>query len=182
LIEDWLTTEPQLTALAIVRRLGEKHPVQFGTRQHSIVQRLLKFLRNKAAKKLIAQEPLDATAVAPAPGAVDGSRYGGPDGARPQVATVALILPIKPRPLSGLPGAATAQDVAFRVYPRTIGIDAIFRPCFGAVKSRAANRNPFPLLPFSVAQSTHQEGRMQCNNTLQNHRILRAILFITRTR
>jgi hypothetical protein len=30
---------------------------QFGTKQHSIVQRLLKALRKKAAEKLIAQEP-----------------------------------------------------------------------------------------------------------------------------
>src|SRR5258708_38681829 len=33
-----------------------------------LVQRLLKVLRKKAAKKLIAQEPLDATAVAMGPG------------------------------------------------------------------------------------------------------------------
>ena len=78
-IEAWLAAEPQLTAIAIVGRLSEKHLDQFGTRQHSIVQRLLKVLRKKAAKKLIAQEPLDATAVAPGPGAVDGSGYGGPD-------------------------------------------------------------------------------------------------------
>jgi hypothetical protein len=43
-IEDWLAAEPQLTALAIVGRLSEKHPEQFETRQHSIVQRLLKAL------------------------------------------------------------------------------------------------------------------------------------------
>ncbi len=49
-IEDWLAAEPQLTALAIVGRLSEKHPEQFGTRQHSIVQRLLKALRKKAAE------------------------------------------------------------------------------------------------------------------------------------
>jgi len=30
-------------------------------------------------EKLIAQEPLGATTDAPAPGAVDGSGYGGPD-------------------------------------------------------------------------------------------------------
>jgi hypothetical protein len=39
---DWLAAEPQLTALATVGRLSEKHPEQFETRQHSIVQRLLK--------------------------------------------------------------------------------------------------------------------------------------------
>jgi hypothetical protein len=54
-IEDWLVVEPQLTALAIVGRLTEKHPEQFGTRQHSIVQRLLRALRKKAAENLIAR-------------------------------------------------------------------------------------------------------------------------------
>src|SRR6476469_2735324 len=55
-IEDWLAEQPQLTALAIVGRLGEKYPEQFGTRQHSIVQRLLRTLRRKAAEQLVAQE------------------------------------------------------------------------------------------------------------------------------
>ena len=65
---------PQLTALAIVVRLSEKHPEQFGTRQHSIVQRLMKALRKKAAETLIAaQEPPGArTTAASSPGAVDG--------------------------------------------------------------------------------------------------------------
>jgi hypothetical protein len=44
-IEDWLAAQPQLTALTIVGRLSEKCPEQFGTRQHSIVQRLLRALR-----------------------------------------------------------------------------------------------------------------------------------------
>ena len=78
-IEAWLAAEPQLTAIAIVGRLSEKHPNQFGTKQHSIVQRLLKVLRRNAAEKLIAQEPLGATTGAPGPGAVDGSGYRGPD-------------------------------------------------------------------------------------------------------
>jgi len=78
-IEAWLAAEPQLTAISIVSRLSEKHPDQFGTKQHSIVQRLLKALRKKAAEKLLAQEPLGATAAALAPGAVHGSAYGGPD-------------------------------------------------------------------------------------------------------
>lgn len=41
-IEDWLAAEPQLTALAILGRLTERHPDRFGPRQHSIVQRLLR--------------------------------------------------------------------------------------------------------------------------------------------
>jgi Integrase core domain len=79
-IEDWLAAEPQLTALAIVCRLSGSHPEQFGTRQHSTVQRLLKALRKKAAEKLIAQEPpCPATTIAPLPEAVDGSGYARPD-------------------------------------------------------------------------------------------------------
>jgi hypothetical protein len=78
-IKDWLAAEPQLTAIAIVGRLSEKHPDQFGTKQHSIVQRLLKALRKKAAEKLLAQESLGTTAVVPTPGSVDGSGYGGPN-------------------------------------------------------------------------------------------------------
>jgi hypothetical protein len=77
-IKDWLAAEPQLTAIAIVGRLSEKHPDQFGPKQHSIVQRLLKALRKKAAEKLFA-ESLGTTAVVPTPGAVDGSGYRGPD-------------------------------------------------------------------------------------------------------
>jgi hypothetical protein len=79
-IGDWLAAEPQLTAFAIVGRLTEKHPEQFGSKQHSIVQRLLKRLRKKAAEKLIAHELLGrATNVAASPGSVDGSGYIGPD-------------------------------------------------------------------------------------------------------
>ena len=47
LIETWLATEPQLTAIAIVGRLAERHPGQFGNKQHSIVQRLLQALRQE---------------------------------------------------------------------------------------------------------------------------------------
>jgi len=55
-------------------------PEEFGTRQHSIVQRLLRALRRKAAEQLVAQEPLGvATTAAPLPGVVDGSGYVGPD-------------------------------------------------------------------------------------------------------
>jgi hypothetical protein len=79
-IEGWLAEQPQLTALAIVGRLSEKYPEEFGTKQHSIVQRLLRALRKKAAEQLIAQQPLgDATTAIPWPGSVDGSGYVGPD-------------------------------------------------------------------------------------------------------
>ncbi len=53
-IEGWLAAEPQLTALAIVRRLAAVDPDAFDDRQHSIVQRLLKALRRKAVEQLIA--------------------------------------------------------------------------------------------------------------------------------
>ncbi|WP_065754710.1 hypothetical protein [Bradyrhizobium paxllaeri] len=51
-----LSTET-VTALAVIGRLTENHPDQFGMKQHSIVQHLLKALRKKTAEKLIAQEP-----------------------------------------------------------------------------------------------------------------------------
>ncbi|MET4608839.1 hypothetical protein ABIB90_008347 [Bradyrhizobium sp. JR4.1] len=70
-IEGWLAEQPQLTALAIVGRLSEIQPEEFGARQHSIVQRLLRALRRKAAEQLVAAAPL--------PGVVDGSGYVGPD-------------------------------------------------------------------------------------------------------
>jgi hypothetical protein len=70
-IEGWLAEQPQLTALAIVGRLSEIQPEEFGARQHSIVQRLLRALRRKTAEQLVAAAPL--------PGVVDGSGYVGPD-------------------------------------------------------------------------------------------------------
>jgi hypothetical protein len=53
-IETWLAAEPKLTALAIVGRLSERAPAEFGRPQHSIVQRLLKTLRTKSAHRAIA--------------------------------------------------------------------------------------------------------------------------------
>lgn len=77
-IEGWLAAEPQLTALAIVSRLGERHPEQFCKKQHSIVQRLLKALRRNAAERLMAEmAPRVAPAAALLPGAVDGAACGG---------------------------------------------------------------------------------------------------------
>ncbi|MCK1618963.1 hypothetical protein IVA96_20505 [Bradyrhizobium sp. 159] len=78
-IEAWLAEQPQLTALAIVGRLSEKYPEEFGKRQHSIVQHLLRVLRRTAAERFVAQGPLgDAMTAAPLPGVVDGSGYVGP--------------------------------------------------------------------------------------------------------
>ncbi|MVT55784.1 hypothetical protein GPL17_35895 [Bradyrhizobium yuanmingense] len=79
-IEAWLAEQPQLTALAIVGRLREKSPEEFGKRQHSIVQRLLRALRRRATERLVAQGPLDdAATAAPLRGVVGGSGYVGPD-------------------------------------------------------------------------------------------------------
>ena len=52
-IERWLAAEPRLTALVILGRLAERRPDQFGPPQESIVQRLLKALRRKAASQVI---------------------------------------------------------------------------------------------------------------------------------
>jgi hypothetical protein len=77
-IEGWLAAEPQLTALAIVGRLSERHPEQFCEKQHSIVQRLLKALRRKAAERLVAEMMLSTPpAAALLPGAVDGAACDG---------------------------------------------------------------------------------------------------------
>lgn len=99
-----LAEQPQLTALAIVGRLSEKYPEEFGKRQHSIVQRLLRVLRRTAAERLVAQGPLgDAMTAAPLPGVVDGSGYVGPT---------------RPQPLSsskpGKPSGAADQSTSDR--------------------------------------------------------------------
>ena len=102
-IEDWLVAEPQLTALAIVGRLSEGYPEQFGMKQHSIVQRLLKALRKKAAEKLIAQErPRPATTIALPTGAVDGSGYGWPNPpTAPPVEKISEVDRLRPSALIG---------------------------------------------------------------------------------
>ena len=80
LIEGWFAAEPQLTAIAIVARLAERHPEQFGNKQHSIVQRLLRALRRSTAQRLIAETAAhEYENIAEPPGAVDGSGYAGPD-------------------------------------------------------------------------------------------------------
>jgi hypothetical protein len=64
-IDRWLAAEPRLTALAILGRLAARCPGQFGPPQHTIVQRLLKDLRRKAAGRLIAGAGAVAAATAP---------------------------------------------------------------------------------------------------------------------
>ena len=61
------------------RRERERHPEQFGKKQHSIVQRPLRALRKTAAQRLIAETAAEGCeTVAQPPGAVDGSGCGGP--------------------------------------------------------------------------------------------------------
>jgi hypothetical protein len=73
-------TWPRYENVAERNGVDDKHPEQFGMRQHSIVQRLLKAVRKKAAEKFIAQKPPCAATIAtPLPGPVDGSGYKGPD-------------------------------------------------------------------------------------------------------
>jgi hypothetical protein len=80
LIEGWFAAEPQLTAIAIVARLAERHPEQFGNKQHSIVQRLVRALRQTSAQRLVAETAAEGRGtVAQPPGAVDGSGDGGPN-------------------------------------------------------------------------------------------------------
>jgi hypothetical protein len=87
LIEGWFAAEPQLTAIAIVARLAERHPEQFGNKQHSIVQRLLRALRRSTARRLIAETAAhEYENIAQPPGAVDGAR--------------AMQGPTRPQPLS----------------------------------------------------------------------------------
>jgi hypothetical protein len=77
-IESWLAAEPQLTALAIVRRLAEIDSSTFGDKQHSIVQRLLRSLRRKAAGTvLVAMATKASTPAAIRPGPVDGAACDG---------------------------------------------------------------------------------------------------------
>jgi hypothetical protein len=73
-IQDWLTAEPDITALTIVGRLTRIDPATFGDKQHSIVQRLLRSLRRKAAETVLAggTEPAAATETN-SPVSVDGA-------------------------------------------------------------------------------------------------------------
>lgn len=97
-IEGWLAVEPQLTARAIVDRLAEIDAT-FGVRQLSIVQRLLKALRRKAAQGLLAataSPEVDSVHARP-PGPVDGSGYAGPDPTTVPASTHASAVPRKKR-------------------------------------------------------------------------------------
>src|SRR6202521_1072503 len=59
-IEDWLAGRTPIITAAILRRLTAIDPDTFGDKQHSIVQRLLKALRRKAAQRVIAETAAEA--------------------------------------------------------------------------------------------------------------------------
>lgn len=63
-IESWLADEQHLTAIAVLARLKDRAPTVFGAPQHSIIQRLLKTLRIKAAHQVIAGK-MDVVAARP---------------------------------------------------------------------------------------------------------------------
>jgi hypothetical protein len=75
-IEDWLAAKPQITALAILRRLTAIDPDTFGDKQHSIVQRLLKALRRKAAQRVIAETAAEGGAAKMPNAGVGGPAVG----------------------------------------------------------------------------------------------------------
>jgi hypothetical protein len=77
-IDRWLAAEPRLTALAILDRLAARCPGQFGPPQHTIVQRLLKDLRTKAAGRLIAGAGAVAATTARPSGTAISSRSEAP--------------------------------------------------------------------------------------------------------
>ena len=64
----WLADEPRLTALAILGRLAERCPEQFGPPQQTIVQRLLRLLRRKAAGTIVVVEAQGTPAAPYLPG------------------------------------------------------------------------------------------------------------------
>src|SRR5271169_5609444 len=97
-IERWLAAEPRLTALAILGRLAEHSPEQFGPPQHTIVQRLLRSLRRNAAEVII---PRMAGGTAPAaigdPGTGGGAACDGHSAPSP----VPQILRVMTQPRTG---------------------------------------------------------------------------------
>jgi len=104
-IEGWLATEPQITALVIVRRLAGIDPTTFSDSQHSIVQRLLRSLRRKSAETaLAAVSEQVATAEFDPTASMDGAAsrmLSAPSTAAPpeQVATRAAYCPDRPTKL-----------------------------------------------------------------------------------
>lgn len=97
MIEGWLAIEPQITALAIVRRLAEIDPITFGDQQHSIVQRLLRTLRKGAAQAAVASTAEEA-AKAAAGGTGPAVRLRPPSAPPPPSRSSSSRAPLPPTP------------------------------------------------------------------------------------
>jgi hypothetical protein len=102
--------EPQITALATVRRLAAIDPDSFGDKQHSIVQRLLKALRRKAAELAIAE-----TAAEGREAKMRNAGVGGPEGGRSPTAGPPTPAPLQqPYPRSSRSPPVTFLREAIR--------------------------------------------------------------------
>ena len=74
-IEEWLTAEPHLTAVAIVDRLHKCAPGSFDNRQRRTLQRFVKSWRAKTARLLI--EGLEAVISIELPASVPAGTEAG---------------------------------------------------------------------------------------------------------
>jgi hypothetical protein len=115
-IERWLASEPRLTALAILGRLAEHCSEQFGPSQHTIVQRLLRSLRRKAAETIIPR-----TAEGAAPDGDPGTGGAAACDGHPATPPAPPILRSLTKPRTGRPPAryirqakVTSSDEAIR--------------------------------------------------------------------
>ena len=97
-IERWLADEPRLTALAILGRLAERDPGQFGSPQQTIVQRLLRSLRRKAAATIAVGEVPGAPAAPYLPGTGDGAACDEPFAPPPVPPTEQASRKVRDRP------------------------------------------------------------------------------------
>ena len=105
LIEGWLAAEPWLTAIAIVGRLAELHPDQFGNKQHPIVQRLLRALRKSTARDFSLRRQLrEYENVAHPPGLWTARAMQGPTRPQPLFLYQSSILIHQPMSYGRPPG------------------------------------------------------------------------------
>lgn len=100
-IERWLAAEPRLTALAIVGRLAEQRPEWFGPPQHTIVQRLLRSLKRKAAETTISRA-VEGAALAGDPGTGAAAAWNGHSATSPVPPTLRVVTQSRTSRKSGL--------------------------------------------------------------------------------
>ena len=108
-IETWLAAEPQLTALAIVRRLAEMDAATFNEKRHLTVQRLLRSLRGKAARMVVAATTTQAMTYhdnqhGPVDGAACNGHSASPTGPSAKPASVPLQAQNSAHIQTALPG------------------------------------------------------------------------------